>query len=328
MNEDIVAVIGVLNVARTIGGCLDALTAQPCDIVIVDGGSTDGTLEIIEKYRYRVQLISKPGNLSVARDEAIRQTTHEYIAMTDGDTVVSDHWLEELLGGFAPGIGGVGGPSEVPTDTLVDQTLACIPVHGPSRREVPIWGPPKYERPFVAKGVYTVAGRCAMYRRAALETVGGFDERAWWADDSELNQRLIDGGYSLAYEPKATVKHEHPETFGSFFRHQAHYAAGQAIAGRINKRARRRRHPVPLVAFCSFFALLGGGIFWRWLLYPVLAFLVAVLSASLAYGIKCARWKRNWRLVLTVPVGMGLWQLAWVFGYPWGLMANYGKLGR
>src|SRR5215813_13521556 len=74
-----------------------AQTRQPEETIIVDGGSTDGTLEAFEEAG-GITVISEPGaNISRGRNVAIAAAAHEIIAATDADCTLDPHWLERLI---------------------------------------------------------------------------------------------------------------------------------------------------------------------------------------------------------------------------------------
>ena len=79
---------------------LDSLRAQtrpPDETIIVDGGSTDGTLEVLEQAT-NLTVISEPGaNISRGRNVAIAAAAHDVIAATDADCTLAPDWLERLL---------------------------------------------------------------------------------------------------------------------------------------------------------------------------------------------------------------------------------------
>src|SRR4249920_586475 len=76
---------------------VDAQTRRPDEVVIVDGGSTDGTTEIVRS-RPNVTLVEEPGaNIARGRNIALAAATHDVIACSDADCVLDPEWLERLL---------------------------------------------------------------------------------------------------------------------------------------------------------------------------------------------------------------------------------------
>ncbi|MGB7588984.1 MAG: glycosyltransferase, partial [Solirubrobacterales bacterium] len=91
--------------AGSVGTFLDGLLSQsrpPDEIVLVDGGSTDGTVDEIKRAvataPVPIRLIEAPGaNISEGRNIAIDAASHELIAVTDAGTNPQPVWLERLV---------------------------------------------------------------------------------------------------------------------------------------------------------------------------------------------------------------------------------------
>jgi glycosyltransferase involved in cell wall biosynthesis len=103
----------VFNEARSIDHWLDSLTAQtrlPDEIIIVDGGSTDGTpLRISEffskneRFRGKGKLIQRKCNIAQGRNIAITAASSEVLVCTDAGSILDPAWFEAMAEPFERG---------------------------------------------------------------------------------------------------------------------------------------------------------------------------------------------------------------------------------
>lgn len=98
-------VIPVKNGASTLKRCLDAIVGQTlidqCEIIIIDSGSVDGTIELIKNYPHPIRLYEIPPedfSHGGTRNYGVSLAKGEYIVMTVQDAwASSDKWLETML---------------------------------------------------------------------------------------------------------------------------------------------------------------------------------------------------------------------------------------
>jgi O-antigen biosynthesis protein len=219
-------VVPFYNGEATLGACLDALTSQniPRDnyeIIAVDDGSTDRSPGLAMRDGVRL-LRQKNRGAPAARNAGIAAATGEWVAFTDSDCIPSRGWLRALLAAAAS------------AQKSVVVLAAAGPVVGqlsnaPAARFVDISGGLDAERhlshprfPFAPSGN-------VMYRRDALEEVGGFDERYTAYDACDLHARLrVAVGGETVFSKAAVVMHRHRDTWAEYWRQQVNYGRGLA----------------------------------------------------------------------------------------------------
>ena len=188
----------VLNEAGNIRPFLEAILAQTRaadEIVVTDGGSTDGTLEILrEQVRSGgpLRLLVEPGaNIARGRNLAIGQASSEIIAVTDAGCRVDRKWLEEITAPFCnPAVDVSGGVSRTEATTLTQLSFGVLTLtdHGEAKAR---WFDP--------------SSRCVAFRKSAWEKAGGYPEELDCAEDSLFNQRLHASGARFVFSPDALV---------------------------------------------------------------------------------------------------------------------------
>ena len=217
-------VVPFYNSAAMLAGCLRALAGQSLpraeyEVLAVDDGSTDGGGDTVEALGAR-WIRQENRGAPAARNAGIEAAAGEWVAFTDADCMPSRGWLKQLLAAASEegeGVLGAAGPttgvgSETPAARFVDL------VGGLDARQ-------HLEHP-----LFPFAPSCnLMYRREALEAVGGFDDRFDAYDACDLNTRLVRAmGGRLAFAPRALVLHVHRPDWGGYWRQQRGYGRGLA----------------------------------------------------------------------------------------------------
>ena len=218
-------VIANWNRKELLRACLDSLSRQThrsFEVVVVDNGSTDGSSAMVEEmakiYPVPLKLIVNRVNVGfcAANNQGIFSTDAELVALLNNDAEAEPNWLEALEAAIRQGedIGMVASKVLVWEDpTRIDKCGHLMYPDGQNRgRGSGQTDHGQFDRP---EEVLWPDGCAAMYRRAMLEDVGGFDEDFFaYADDAELGLRARWAGWRCLYTPDAVVRHHRGATLG------------------------------------------------------------------------------------------------------------------
>jgi len=212
--------------------CLTALLEhrprQAMRTWVVDNGSIDGTLEMVETDFPSVELIAAGRNLgfAAANNLAIRRGSAPYVLALNPDTRVTPGALDAMLDLMESdrSIGIAGCRLELEDGTFDHAARRSFPTPlsalahftGVGRSErAPDWLA-QYRAPWVERGpVDAVNGAFMLFRRKALDEVGLFDEGYWmYMEDLDICYRFAQSGWITWYEPDATVVHVKGGTSG------------------------------------------------------------------------------------------------------------------
>ena len=215
-------VVCAYNADRTMNECLaslEKLNYPNYEVIVINDGSRDRTLEIAQSYDY-INLISQENKgLSVARNVGMVAATGEIIAYTDSDCVADPDWLTYLVAKFlASDVPAVGGPNfPPPEDSLIPSCVAVSP------------GGPTHV--LLSDEIAEHIAGCNMaFRREVLEEIGGFDPLYRAAgDDIDICWRLQDKGYKIGYSPAAVVWHYRRNTVSEYLKQQEGYGKAEAL---------------------------------------------------------------------------------------------------
>lgn len=228
MTEKISLVITAKNEESVVARLLESITSQtrkPDEILMVDGGSEDRTVSVIEGYRERLpqlKVIVEPGaNISEGRNRGIKEALYDVIAVTDAGCRLDPKWLEFL------------------STKLESDVLWCTGDHLPDAQEEfeDVAGKCSTEGYFaVDKKKFKATARNLLFRKNAWEEVGGFPEHLEISEDAFFILKFIEKGYKFQYVPEAKVfwrpRSSYRGIFTQFYRY-AYWAARGGIAFKI-----------------------------------------------------------------------------------------------
>jgi glycosyltransferase involved in cell wall biosynthesis len=280
----------------------------------VDGGSTDGTLVVLDKWKTRLPLrvLVVPGsNISQGRNRAIEAAAGPIIASTDAGVELDRDWLARLLAPFEhwqrtrpndkpPVACGFfqAAPQTVFELALAAVTLPCAAEVRPDR--------------------FLPSSRSVAYVKDAWDEIGGYPEWLDYSEDLVFDLRLRNAGYPFVWVPNALVHFRPRRTIEAFARQYYHYARGDGKADLW-----RLRHAIRYGTYMTGFA---GLIATR--RFPVvwLAMLVAAAPYLARPYLRLFLQKGDWTVsdrlqaAALVPLLRLVGDLAKMTGYPAGVL--------
>lgn len=221
-------VIPCFNGEKFVAGCMDALlvqTIQPDEIILVDDGSTDQSVQIARNYPIKIVNHSKNMGLAAARNTAIQSTDADILTYVDVDAYSLPDMHEQLLKHYTdPRISGVGGQGiEACQTTIEDKWRKCHASQSHGKHMI--------------FGCDHLFGLCMSYQKKALLEVNGFDTRFRTnAEDVDIGFRINANGGILVYEPEAIVYHQRQDGRESLLKAMYFWYYWGFIARKVNNR--------------------------------------------------------------------------------------------
>ncbi|MCS7024957.1 MAG: glycosyltransferase family 2 protein [Bryobacteraceae bacterium] len=225
-NQDISVIIVNWNRRQLLARCLASLMRQReanLEIIVVDNGSSDGSLEMVESefgrgQPFPVRLIANSYNrgFCAANNQGIALARHPWVALINNDAEADPDWAASLLEAAQsrPDVGMVASKILVYDEPgRIDKVGHLVYFDGQNRgRGSGEFDHGQYDQ---LEEVAWPDGCAAAYRKAMLEEIGGFDEDFFaYADDAELGLRARLAGWRALYTPRAVVRHHRGATLG------------------------------------------------------------------------------------------------------------------
>ncbi len=279
------------------------------ELVIVDGGSSDGTWEYLVLMKNSIvglKIIQAPGNIAHGRNVAIAAAMGDIIAVTDAGCIYGRDWLKKLTGplrgagiewcatGFAPWL--------APEDGILTYLIAAstIPRQDEFKKD---WQP---------------SSRSVAFKRIMWQNVGGYPEWIPYCEDVIFDRKIEKLAGRPAYVREALVFWRPRLTLRSYIQQLYNYTRSEGHGGlNINRQAIR-------------YLAYGGAIVLLFLGMKFSVGYLAVLAGGvMLYMLKF--WRRSWEFtkeknipyrilcLILVPLIVAIGDVGKMIGFPAGI---------
>lgn len=273
-SPEISAIVISFHGEKFLAECLETLKADLAEysheIIVVDNGSTDRSLEIVKRIAPEARIVAHPTNLGFARgvNSGVEVSTGKYLWILNQDIRVRPGCLRVLLNKLksSDSIGMVG-PKFVGFDGVLQYSARALPRYRfviykallldrffPKSREFGAWKMTWFDHTTEME-VEQPMGAAMLVPRSVIHKIGALDESfPIFFNDVDFCKRMSDAGYSLWYCSGAVIEHfvggstrRQPtkmviESHKSLYRYLRKYA---------------RPHEYPLLWLCGFLLLIG-----------------------------------------------------------------------
>jgi hypothetical protein len=206
VSQEVSFVVPVHNGAPWLAEVLAAILAEASgrefEVLVVDDGSTDGSLEVARSFveQAPLRVLAGPGRgAAAAINIGLREALHPVICQVDQDVVIQKGWLDALLASL-----------EDPLVAAAQGYYVCSPGASPWARMAALDLELRWSR-LAGSGTDHVCTGNTAYRAAAVLAVGYFDESLGYGYDNDMSYRLGRAGFGLALCPSALACHRFRE---------------------------------------------------------------------------------------------------------------------
>ena len=312
-------VMPVLNEAKHLRAAVTEILAQqvsvPIELVLALGPSTDQTNEIAAQLAQsdsRIKLVSNPsGKTAAALNLAIAQSRYEVIVRVDGHSLLTPNYIQIALNVLAETDADVvGGVMAATGRTRFEKAVAA------GMRSALGVGPARFHTGGGAGETKTVY--LGVFKRSAIDRVGGYDETFIRAQDWEMNYRIRKTGGKVWFDPRLEVTYRPRSSIRALAKQYFEYGRWRREVARTYPETKSLRYLAPpltvsalLISMVLLLITTALGQTWAWLFFvPIAGYLSLILVGSILI---CN--KKNPLTLLWQPVVLLTMHVSWGVGF-------------
>lgn len=285
--EKVSVIVPILNEEKYIRSFLDSLLYQDypkenLEIILIDGMSNDGTLEIIksylEKYNF-IKLIKNPRKtVQHALNLGIDNSNGEYIVRMDAHAWYQKDYISKCIETITKvNANNVGGPTIVKGKSFIQNIIAAC-----YSCPFALGGSKHYEKDFEGYAD-TVSWGC--FKKDYLVSIGKYDENMPRSEDDDLNFRILENGGKIYINPEIKSEYYPKETFIKLFKQYFNYGVWKIALIKKHGKIPRLSQYIPMI-FTIFLIVFGflsifSGFFKNLLSLGLLLYIIMNLYFSM-----------------------------------------------
>jgi len=276
------------------------------EIVIAVGPSQDRTREIADElavHEPRIRVIDNPtGKTPHGLNAALRNSRHEIVVRIDGHSEIDPSYIRTAVATLQEtGAVNVGGLMAAEGITDFQSAVARA-----MRSPIGV-GASRFHTGGEAGPTDTVY--LGVFKRSALEAIGGYDENFIRAQDWEMNHRLRLRGGVIWFNPQLKVTYRPRSTVRTLARQYFEYGRWRRVVSRRHQGTINFRYLAPPInLLVSAISILSGLFIAPIFFLPVIAYLCAITFASLMIG-------KSWNERVRLPLVLIVMHFSWGFGF-------------
>jgi len=315
-------VIPALNEAKIIARVIETVLGDddlvdPL-VVVADGGSTDGTREIVRDialHDRRVRLIENPGRLqSAGMNQAVRALAGDrpWVVRVDAHADYPRNYVSGLIvEARRTGASSVVVSMDTVGDDWFQRAVAAA--------QNSVLGTGGSAHRLASEGQWVDHGHHALFRREHYEAIGGYDESFSHNEDAELDLRLARQGGRIWLTDKLRIGYHPRNTARALARQYFSYGKGRARTVLKHHTALKVRQAVPLAIAPAVASLLLAPFFWAFAV-PAMLWACAAIGYGLLLGVRA----KDPAVAFAGPAAM-IMHLCWSAGFWAQLIASRGR---
>ena len=313
-------VVPVRDLADSLARCLEGLERQrlreQIEVIVVDDGSIDGSLDVARRFGVRIISQERQG-ASVARNRGVIEARGRIVLFLDADCIPSPDWVYQLTRPL------LEGSASVTVGKYVSQQREW------AARLIQLELEDRYSRMQAHTTIdFINTGTCALSRDLLQENP--FDAIFGRLEDLDLSFRLAHRRTLMVFVPEAEVQHQHPQTLWRYMKRKFRYARyAPLLYRRFPKKTlsdsstpKKRRLQLALLGLALLSLILS-------VIRPVFGVVgLSLTAASVAFSLPLAAraFRTSVGFGIVAPLLILAGNLAFAAGIAWALATNIGKI--